>query len=101
MLETFLKLYMGKNILSIGIRTVWCMYRVIKFLTQTLLIYYIMLLELESQHNHQGGDSSCVCLKKINIPNEFFTNPFSREYVVKMKGSNSDSASDSSGSSTQ
>lgn len=39
-----------------------------------------------------------MCLKKINIPNEFVTNPFSREYVVKIKGSNS--ASDSSGSST-
>lgn len=39
-------------------------YRVIRSLAQTLLIDYMMLLELESQHNHQGGDSSCVCLKK-------------------------------------
>lgn len=45
-------------------------------------------------------ETAHACLKKINIPNEFVTNPFSRESVVKIKGSNSDSASDSSGSST-
>lgn len=34
-------------------------------------------------------------LKEINIPNEFVTNPFSREYLVRIKGGKSDS--DSSG----
>lgn len=42
-----------------------------------------------------GWEQLMHVLKKINIPNEFVTNPFSREYLLRIKGSNSGSTSDS------
>lgn len=48
-----------------------------------------------------GWEQLMHVLKDINIPNEFVTNPFSREYLMRIKGSNIHSKkSESSGSSS-